>query len=1031
MDKEKLLKRLAVLDTKDILTKSMYSQYERILTELSEMGVPKPSLTLLREEDRDKPLSCIEEDILPNYFRELLAANHIFTLGELLDINRVRTISFKKFGPSRWQKLYNIQQTLYNSLPHKDVLTGETISAIIENQNTSEFLSPFSKEELLTINKEMLGYERESLKTRNWQSAKYNQLINELRLRGQKRSDAFRDEEIYEVPAGVEDLPVRTQNMLEKSDIELLVQILDLTKTDVLRFPNQGPKSWNNTVELKEQIVDNPDYFVKKYEESYKIHELPENGEGLSLYERCKLALNQLADILENQGKRRSAYLLKGYFIEGVEREILDKNLPYSPGEKKELGAERIRQLLVIHQQKMMSGSNNPLVENAYFSDSLINELESIKEELLYRPTASANLLLQAPADVDNMPILRLLGLNILDITSERKVFLDAPRIIAADDEKGYIALHIKALHYVMAALARPADKDEIIQEVLKSEYLPDRFNLDVIEKVLSTHTWIETDGDKYTYPFELLSTTVTRVARIIYEKKDITTEEIKAIDQQRRNATKAISSIHAASVMAKYPWVAKGAKNDEYIYQPENAPALKPLRVVTEEYAREHVLFKFSDMVRDLRELGYKQYAEGSFRTYVLKFCVPSNKDSNLLCLESEIDKHDKSSWRSRTIQGTTNWIINSCVNILGDKIYSLKDLEKQVLKQPEAINFNVSSIYAYLVNYTCQSDNIEPDKPFISDGRHFWVNKKCLDDGLVNLKTIGFVNKKPDYYMDVMTAIVNSLRDAPGQRMLLKDLRDKHIHLITHPSKGTVFYKIASKLPDEIEKVVIKGDTYLQLRKDRLTLEKTYSMPTESQTSSTDIEIDAPNVIETTKPEKTYVRGKIDWNDMVKELQFELGYYTRWWDVNGISFSDGIDRFVSFLKNSNDYVLRNDLSRHIYEFLTQKVDKYDLYDHLKSISLGLEPILRRMYMNNNQCSSAPITNGLSDCMALIPDLKEWSKYIPSQAQDFKKVYRSYYHVRNKFAHGADIEMNSVSKYQSTYSYLALYIYIFNRFSQ
>ena len=240
------------------------------------------------------------------------------------------------------------------------------------------------------------------------------------------------------------------------------------------------------------------------------------------------------------------------------------------------------------------------------------------------------------------------------------------------------------------------------------------------------------------------------------------------------------------------------------------------------------------------------------------------------------------------------------------------------------------------------------------------------------------------------------------------------------------------------EVEKVEIDGTIYLQLKTDKLAYEKTYSLPEKSQevTTDTDAEISEPEVIETTKPEKVYIRGKIDWGDMASELKRELDYYNRWWDIKDITLEEGVDKFVDLLENSSDDALHEDVSRHIFEFLTQKLDRYDLHDHMKSIVLGAEPIIRSIYKLNNSSNSCPNTHGLSDCIALIPQMQYWVNDIIAHKNlqryhDFRKTYLDFYGIRNKFAHGVSVEMNTGSKYQATYGYLAFYIYIFCRFAK
>ena len=1024
MKKEELLKRLEELNTVPILKKDDCDEYRQILNELEQIGVPPLSLNLEKDSDRQTLLSSLDNNVIPIKTFKILKNNNIETVGDLLDLNRLNTSKFVGFGPKKWIELYATQQLVYKLFANN-----------ADECDIQESIPLFSFDELKDISKQMLALEEKDIKKQAQDKNKYTELLIDLNKRGQKRSDIYQDEDIYEVSVDVLDVNARLKNLLEGLSLERMVQILDVTKSEVYGIPQQGKKAWTEIVGLKMDIIDHQDVYLEKYKKYFMIHELPETSEDLPLYQKYILAVTQLAEILESRRRERDSYIIKEFFINGASLDAITKEL-HQRGDSIEI--DRVRQITDEMQERIMSGSENPLIGNAYFSDAFIDELNNVSQDVLYCPLSYANQVLQAPADFDSTPIIRLLGLSALDVNTARKPFMDAPRIISTDDMRDFVTKHIKAVHEVMNISAMPITKDEIISQVMSSDTAPEECDISMIEKIINRHLWIDVQNGRYTYRYDKLKTDIVQAARIIYENKRVTTSEIKAIDAEKRsvNPEKGIK-VTAARVMERYPWVAKGAKNNELVYRPVQMPTFPSLREATEKYAKQYVMFNFSDMVTYLKARGYDRYAEGSFRAYVLKYCVPSNNDKNLLCLESETQNHNPGTWRNRSVQGTTNWVINSCVKILGDKKLTKAELNRRVIGQPEAEGYNIRNIYALsLYNYFCSYDDVKPNKLFITQGDYIWVNQQCLDEGLVELETVGSGNRTPDYYMDVMTEIVNQLKQANDHRMKMVHLKQICYSLITHPSKDTVFYKITGKLPDEVEKVEIDGTVYLQLKTDKLAYEKSYSLPEKAQviTTDTDAEISEPEVVETTKPEKIYIRGKIDWGDMASELKRELDYYNRWWDIRGITLEEGIDKFVDLLENSSDDALHGDVSRHIFEFLTQKLDRYDLHDHMKSIVLGAEPIIRGIYMQNSSSTSCPRTRGLSDCLALVPELHQWVDDIfefqsIQKYYDFRKTYLGFYSVRNKFAHGVSVEMNTGSKYQATYGYLALYIYIYCRF--
>ncbi len=1025
MNKKELLEKLEELNTVPFLRKNMYDEYRQILNDLEQMGVPPLSHTLQNDEDRNVPLTDFTEDQINVKLRNTLIRNGIKTVGSLLDLNRLDTIDFAGFGDRKWGVLYRLQQTIYNSLTTHKESDGEV----------HETLPLYDVQELTSIHQEMLDLELLYANGEKWDKNRYQALLIGLNKRGQKRSDIYKDEAIDEVSIDVLELNPRLKKLVESLNYDRMVQIMDITESTVLAVPHQGRKSWTEIIELKKEITDSQAYYLEKYKKYYMVRELPETTDGLPLYKKVTLAMSQLAEILETRGLKRNAYILKEYFINGASIEDVRDKLAQK-GDP--LDKERIRQITSGMQECLMSGSDNPLIDNAYLNDEFVSELNALSQDIVYCPVSYTNHVLQAPDNFDVTPILRLLSLDVLEITNDRKPFMDAPRIISTDDIRDFVTKHIKAVYYVMSLFAMPATKDDIISEVMSSNYMPANGDINVVEKILTHHSWVDCNNDKYTFQYDKLKTAEAKAARLVYERQDITTTEIKDIDAKIMNVRpESGMKISAARIIQKYPWVARGAKNNELIYSPNRVSTILPLRAAIERYAKKEVKFNFRDMVAYLKTKGYDNYAEGSFRAYVLKYCVPSNNDKNLLCLESEIQNHNSGTWRNRSVQGTTNWVINSCVKILGDKKLKKAELNKRVIGQPEADGYNIHNIYALnLYNYFCSHDDVKPNKLFITQGDYIWVNKQCIDEGLVDLETIGSGNRTPDYYMDVLTEIVNQLKQTSDYRMKLVHLKQKCISLIPHPSKDTVFYKIMTKLPEEVEKVEIDGTVYLQLKTEKLAYEKTYSLPEKAQDVTTDNEAEVyePEVVETTKPEKVYVRGKIDWGDMASELKSELTYYNRWWDVKGITLGEGVDKFVDFLENTSDGVLHGEVSRHIFEFLTQKLDRYDLHDHMKSIVFGVEPLIRSIYMLNNPLNSCPSTCGLSDSIALIPQMQYWVDDIyyyrnGQKYHDFRKTFLDLRSVRNKLAHGVSVEMNTVGKYQATYGYLAFYIYLYCRF--
>jgi hypothetical protein len=61
------------------------------------------------------------------------------------------------------------------------------------------------------------------------------------------------------------------------------------------------------------------------------------------------------------------------------------------------------------------------------------------------------------------------------------------------------------------------------------------------------------------------------------------------------------------------------------------------------------------------------------------------------------------------------------------------------------------------------------------------------------------------------------------------------------------------------------------------------------------------------------------------------------------------------------------------------------------------------------------------------IPEVTRWINY--SECKGFVKTFNSLKHIRNKSAHGQDIDTGLLSMIQNTTAFIALYVYTVARF--
>ena len=163
MNKEELLNRLDELNKIDVLSKKYSDEYRNILKDLKLMGVPPLSQTLENESDKQAPLTSISDKYLSIGLFNSLTLNNINTVGAFLDLNRLDTLHFKRFGASKWKDFYPTQKLVYDLLQHTD-LSGEK----------NAVLPKYTLQELIDINLEMSKMEIAQVNKQQWDKNRYH-----------------------------------------------------------------------------------------------------------------------------------------------------------------------------------------------------------------------------------------------------------------------------------------------------------------------------------------------------------------------------------------------------------------------------------------------------------------------------------------------------------------------------------------------------------------------------------------------------------------------------------------------------------------------------------------------------------------------------------------------------------------------------------------------------------------------------------------------------------------------------------------
>ena len=812
-----------------------------------------------------------------------------------------------------------------------------------------------------------------------------------------------------------------------------LIEILDISQTEVFKVPQKGGKMWTIIQHVQEYIMNNLDKIENNFERKCQIQELPHftDNNQHTIATKIETALRQTIDLLRlRSDKKTEAFLIENLLLTPKSYELVGKLKEELDG--RPVTHDQIRFLLKKRiLPKLMGGYSNPIAENIVWNEDFITELIEVKDDCLYRSMdylkRKANIQKDSGESIIQS-ILRLFDFDVLEM-GQFRTYQDQEYIIldSRNEKKASVYKHIRAFYDFLKDKAIPYPKDELILGILDTD-TDNSLNEETLQRILSCHTWIEQEGGKCQLKYEHLPSNDIKIARLFYENRttqEITDSMLRTWNEEKTGTDDSNFAVSFGNAKRKFNFIQNAGRQGVYRYQ-EDGKSLTSIIETIATFAKEKEVFKMDDLMCFVESKGYAAYQESSIRTYVLKFCQPANEDKNIMCYSEAISKHEEYTWRNRTRNGVTNWIINTAISILKENpSHTLKynNLENKIIKASSETDYSIRNLGQYYLNrFYCSDDN--PDNLFIydEDKDTITLNQKALELELFDLETVGNRERQPKYYMEVMQTIKNELECRDDCTCSLKELKKMCSDVINvNGGSNTIFYRIIKKLPKEIQRVSINDIECLKLNKELLVYEsysaKEASSDKEEQPKKTKEVFTLPNR-----------REDIDYDNLSNRLKEELCEYNRFWDLP-LTIEDYIPLLMKFIRVTKQKVLTEQFTRKVDEFLNYKIDKFDLYAALQQVILSFEALLRSIYMFNSDKPTDPKTGGLQDCVNLFKEASSWvnTTYEPNTHwPKFYNIYISFKKNRNKIGHGIDIELSTKKQFNAIYDYLALFVYFF-----
>ena len=454
-------------------------------------------------------------------------------------------------------------------------------------------------------------------------------------------------------------------------------RMIDLLNVDYDRFRELGGGGlgkWTLFQDVKQKLAEPAiqDRIIEIYNGCFVTHTYPEitaeEANDLTLCELFELAVMQYTQGLEriaeyNEGVKDTLAKIKTLLCPRYSRiemaEILD------------ISRERVRQLLVILPQQMLEGTV-PGAPNLCISPSLVNKVKSIADAL--PSVCSGRVICDCfqCRDFDNTVLSKFLPLQRVPQrfvpigTADYRNF-DQTYYVPAEKDTKWLKIYINTLCGVLGNHAdifeiRPVDIDGIMS--LMAQVEPDaQFDRNVVQTLLSQHQWFETvnmDGQvKYQMKYHCLQSAYKTLARLVYEEKIVSLNDIDNMHRARINNPQAPSILSLVSVAKKrIPWIISSGQNGKIEYS-ETGESRTRLIDVVRSWTKQQVLFTLDELTTHLTGLGYTDVAGQTLRAYVSAICYVENKRPDLFCHAEHIHEYTEGySWRKKPRSGLMNWI-------------------------------------------------------------------------------------------------------------------------------------------------------------------------------------------------------------------------------------------------------------------------------------------------------------------------------------------------------------------------------------
>jgi predicted DNA-binding protein YlxM (UPF0122 family) len=770
-------------------------------------------------------------------------------------------------------------------------------------------------------------------------------------------------------------------------------------------------------------------------------HALPElnSSKEYTLYEKIQYAIQQLcarwlgkAISLDDDRTKRNVEIVRRYLKDNISMAQLAKDY--------HLKSQSISSIVNNFVDQFMRGVNSTLVKNYYIDPELIEEINAVPDDCLYKSSVDFwNRVAPAKSrerEVDNI-ITSFFNIDFATPSQQDNAqFWDTNTCICVRDaDKGNFKEQVlKPIYQFLQTKIEPVDI-EVLQGVISDSGHEVASDTEYLKSVLKNYSKvIAASEDTYQLVIDAYSNGTYKCARYVYDHREENREfshselkEILHLGKTNKVPSNLDETLRQIVTLREGKWK-YGSYNADVPYV--------PIRTLVAQYAENKGIFLLEDLCKYIKQnYQREQPALNTIYGYATRYCTVSSENNQLFCYFKALDRHPEFKRKERKEIGTiNNYVLRQIHEMLLEHETGLKidDIRKKLIVPRGENKAYYASRIPDLIRRFASEESIPSSTPF-------WYKEKGTDTLVVlskNHEDFEWENigkaRTIQYRDTVLERIIQFLLQQKDFKCMRQDLYRECMPIFESVNLGTastIFYDIIyHRLGDAISSGKENGEFYLWLspeQRARITSEVVVDEENREDHYTLPERIPYPYGTRPA-PKLNNFNERLTQHIRYINLKSNLGLK----DKDIVKASQYITEML--FENENIQVF-NDLLYGWNEYFNYQIDLRSARSIYASSLNAYEKYLRELYGIEPSCYNR--IAGLADTVANIPDLCEEFGYEQIKRNynrtPIQRIYNSFWLDRNNLDHGENLRYDERFVYTNIRQAIVLYVYAYLRHEQ